>query len=238
MIVFNGVALEQVAPVRIVDIHVSSIQMSVVARQRPVAWGADFVRLTGGSRAVSIEFALLTDDRETRQNQLAAITRWARSDAPGTLTLPNRRGVHLEAICTTLPEPSLRQWWESKLRLVFTTYDNPYWTSDAEKSISCGSSFVVLGDAPPLMRIERTLSSAASNQTYSNSFETMTFSSIPAGAMVIDLNRQTAEITSGSPAVISSFMGNYSFSSSFLIPRTGAQLIFGTGTVKWRERWS
>lgn len=125
MIVFNGVALEQVAPVKIVDIRVAPISMSVTARQRPVRWGADFVRVTGGSRTVSIEFALLTDDRETRQNQLAAITRWARSDTPGRLTLPNRRGAYLEAICTALPEPSLRQWWESKLRIVFTTYDNP-----------------------------------------------------------------------------------------------------------------
>lgn len=236
MIVFNGVALEQVAPVKVVDILVSPIQMSAVARQRPVTWGADFVRMSGGSRTVSIEFALLTDDRETRQNQLAAITRWARSDVPGRLEIPNRRGVYLEAICTALPEPSLRQWWESKLRVVFTTYDNPYWTSVGEKSAACGTQFTVLGDAPPLMRIERTLSSAVSStQTYSNGSESMSFSAIPAGNMVIDLNRQTAAVTNGTTTT--SIMNNYSFASSFLIPRTGAQTITGTGTVKWRERW-
>ena len=184
---------------------------------------------------MSIEFALLTDDRETRQNQLAAITRWARSDKPGRLEVPNRRGVYLEAICTALPEPSLRQWWESKLRIVFTTFDNPYWTSVGEKSVACGTAFVALGDAPPLMRIERTLSGAASNQTYSNGSESMVFSSIPAGNMVIDLNRQTAAVTSGTTT--SSIMGSYSFASSFIVPRTGAQTITGTGTVKWRERW-
>ena len=231
MIVFNGVALEQVAPVKIVDIRVSPIQMTPTARQRPVTWGADFVRMGGGSRTVAIEFAVLTDDRDTRQNQLAAITSWARSDKPGKLMLPNRRWVYLEAICTALPEPSLRQWWESKLRLVFTTFDNPYWTSIAEKSVACGTAFTVLGDAPPLMRIERTLSASASNQSYSNGAQTMTFSSIPAGSMVIDLNRQTAAVGT------SSIMGNYSFSSSFIIPKTGTQTITGTGTVKWRERW-
>ena len=231
MIVFNGVALEQVAPVKIVDIRVSPIQMTATARQRPVTWGADFVRMGGGSRTVAIEFALLTDDRETRQNQLAAITSWARSDKPEKLMLPNRRGVYLEVICTALPEPSLRQWWESKLRLVFTTFDNPYWTSIGEKSVACGTAFVVLGDAPPLMRIERTLTSSASNQSYSNGSQTMTFSSIPSGSMVIDLNRQTAAVGT------SSIMGNYSFSSSFIIPKTGTQTITGTGTVKWRERW-
>lgn len=231
MITFNGVALEQVAPVKIVDIRVSPIQMTATARQRPVTWGADFVRMGGGSRTVAIEFALLTDDRETRQAQLAAITSWARSDAPGKLMLPNRRGVYLEAICTALPEPSLRQWWESKLRIVFTTYDNPYWTSVGEKSVACGTAFAVLGDAPPLMRIENTFSSAASNQSYSNGSETMTFSTIPAGNLVIDLNRQTAAVGT------SSIMSYYAFASSFIIPKTGSQTITGTGTVKWRERW-
>lgn len=231
MIVFDGTALEQVAPVKIVDIRVSPIAMTPVARQRPITWGADFVRMGGGSRTVAIEFALLTDDRDTRQNQLAAVTSWARSDKPGKLTLPNRRGAYLEVICTALPEPSLRQWWESKLRIVFTTYDNPYWTSVAEKSVACGTAFTALGDAPPLMRIERTLSAAATNQTYSNGSESMTFSSIPAGDLVIDLNRQTAAVDG------STIMSAYTFGSSFLVPGTGAQTITGTGTVKWRERW-
>lgn len=231
MILFNGVALEQVAPVKIVDIRVSPIQMTATARQRPVQWGADFVRMTGGSRTVDIEFALLTQHRDTRQHQLQAVTRWARSDAPGRLDIPNRRGAYLEAICTALPEPSYRQWWESKLRVVFTTFDNPYWTSIAEKSAACGTPFVALGDAPPLMRITRTLSSAAANQTYSNGSESMTFSAIPAGELIIDLNRQTAAVGG------ESIMGAYAFGSSFLLPRTGAQTITGTGTVTWRERW-
>ena len=231
MIVFNGVALEQVAPVKTVDILVSPIQMTATARQRPVTWGADFVRMTGGSRTVSIEFALLTENRDDRQRQLQEITRWARSDAPGKLELPNRRGVYLGAICTGLPEPSLRQWWESKLRLVFTTMGNPYWTAIDEKSVACGTQFAALGDAPPLMRIERTLSAAASNQTYGNGSESMTFSTIPAGNMVIDLNRQTAAVGN------TNIMQYYAFDSSFLIPRTGIQTITGTGTVKWRERW-
>lgn len=232
MIVFGGIALEQVAPVKIVDILVSPIQMTAVARQRPVTWGADYVRMTGGSRTVSIEFALLTENRDQRQTQLREITRWARSDAPKRLELPNRRGVYLEAVCTALPEPSLRQWWESKLRIVFTTFDNPYWTSIEEKSIACGTAFVVLGDAPPLMKIVRTLDAkATTDQVYSNSHETMTFSEIYAGNMTIDLNRQTADVNGVN------IMYAYTYNSSFLLPRLGAQTITGTGTVKWRERW-
>lgn len=128
--------------------------------------------------------------------------------------------------------PSVRQWWESKLRLVFTCFDDPYWISKAEKSVACGTQFVAHGDAPPLMRIERTVSgSVASNQTYSNGVQSMTFSTIPVGDMVIDLNRQTAAVGN------SSIMQYYQASGSFIIPRTGVQTITGTGTVKYRERY-
>lgn len=231
MILFNGVALEQVAPVKIVDILVSPIKMTATARQRPVTWGADFVRMTGGSRTVTIEFALLTQGADTRQTQLQEITRWARSDAPGRLEIPNRRGVYLEAICTALPEPSLRQWWESKLRIVFTTFDNPYFTSITEKTTACGTEFTVLGDAPPLMRITRTLTEREYDQVYSNGTETMTFDEISTGFLLIDLNRQTAVLRS------SSIMRHFTFGSKFIIPRTGTQTITGNGVVRWRERW-
>ena len=80
------------------------------------------------------------------------------------------------------------------------------------------------------MRIERTVSgSAASNQSYSNSIQTMTFSSIPVGDMVIDLNNQTAAVGT------SSIMQYYIPTGSFIIPKTGTQTITGTGTVKYRE---
>lgn len=231
MIYFNGTALESVAPVKIDDIRVSPIQLSAVSRQRPVRFGADFVRMQGGSRSVAITFALLTNDLGIRQKQLQAITKWARTDEPKRLTLPYHDNVYLDCICTSLPEPSTRQWWESPLTIAFTTFDNPYWTATYEKSIACGSAFTVLGDAPPLMQIKRTLSSTASNQSYSDGTNTMTFSSIPTGDMVIDLNHQTASVGTAS------IMQYYTFASAFIQPKTGAQTITGTGTVYWRERW-
>ena len=237
MITFNGVSLEQVAPVRIVDVRVSPIQMTAQARQRPIAWGADFVRLGGGNRTVAIEFAVLTMDRAKRMDELAAVVKWARTDEPKKLTISERRGQYLECICTSLPEPSLRQWWESKLRIVFTTFDNPYWTSNAEKSIACGTAFNALGDAPPLMRIERTLSSATTaTQTYSNGSQSMAFSQLPAGNLVIDINKQLATVTSGT--TVTNVIQYYTFGSTFLEPKNGSQTISGTGTVYWRERWS
>lgn len=230
MIWFNGAALEGVAPVKIVDILVSPIPLNPVARQRPIQWGADYVRMGGGERTVAITFALLTENRDERQEQLTQISRWALSDSPAPLMLPNHDGRYLNAVCTQLPEPSLRQWWESKLRIVFTAFD-PYWVSMYEHSATCGTAIFVNGDAPPLMRIERALSEAATSQSYSDGANTATFSTIPAGALVIDLNKQIAAVNG------TSIMSGYQFGGAFPVPRIGSQTITGTGTVYWRERW-
>ena len=231
MIYFNGVALESVAPVMVEDVRISPIQLGVTARQRPIQPGADFVRVTDGLRTVAITFGLLTQGTEDRQRQLDAVKAWARSDQPQRLDLPYHEGVHLVALVTELPEPSMRQWWESKLRMVFTCYD-PYWRANTEHSASCGASFTVLGDASPLMRIENTLADAATDQAYTRGDESMTFSAIPAGKLTIDLNAQTAAVDGVS------IMDKYSFGSTFLTPQTGSQTITGTGTVCWRERWA
>lgn len=232
MIYLGDEALESVAPVLIEDVRVSPIQLTPVARQRPIRFGADFVRLSGGTRTVAITFGLPTEDMDLRALQLSDVSRWARADEAKPLRLPGHDGVYLEAICTALPEPSTRQWWESKLRLVFTCFDNPYWTGIEQKSAACGTAINVLGTAPPLMRITRTLASAASNQSYSRDGETMSFSTIPAGNLVIDLERQTAAVDGVSIMQYFPMTG-----ATFLRPKTGAQTITGTGTITWRERW-
>ncbi len=232
MIYLGDEALESVAPVLIEDVRISPIQLTPVARQRPVRFGAQFVRLSGGTRTVAITFGLLTEDMDLRALQLMDIARWARADEAKPLRLPGHDGVYLEAICTALPEPSTRQWWESKLRLIFTCFDNPYWTGIEQKSAACGTAFNVLGTASPLMRITRTLASAATNQSYSRDGETMSFSTIPAGNLVIDLERQTAAVDGTSIMQYFPMTG-----ATFLRPKTGLQTITGTGTITWRERW-
>ena len=231
MIIFNDVALNSVAPVMVEDIKISPISMSATARQRPIKWGADFVRMTGGTRTVTITFGLLTEDISERADQVREITRWARSAAPGKLMLPGHDGVYLEVVCTGLPEPSARQWWESRLRIVFQTFDNPYWTGIEEHDGACGSAIMVMGSAPPLMRVRAAFDQTVTNRTYGIGTETMTFSSLPAGTLTIDFNKQTADV--GGTSVMSAF----SFGSVFPEPRTGAQTVTGIGRVKWRERW-
>lgn len=232
MIVFDSVSLDSVAKVMIEDVKVNPIQYDDVTRVRAISPGSVFVRSRAGTRTVAITFALPDDDKIHRQASLLAISQWAKTDNEYKLELPGHPEHYLMAVCTSKPEPSLRMWWESKLRLVFTCFDNPFWNAKAEKSVSCGTAFTVLGDAPPLMRIERTVSgSAVANQSYALDGRTMLFSTIPVGSMVIDLNKQTAGVGS------SNLMTNYNINSRWIVPRTGNQTITGTGTVKYRERW-
>lgn len=231
MICFDGVDILSVAPVKIVDILVSSVELEAISKGRAIVGGSDFVRIHDGTRTVQVTFAILEDDPIKRMAYLNSLRIWAKRDAEYTLEIAFVPDKYLEAVCTKFPDPSIRQWWESDLTITFTCFNNPYWTSKAERTVACGTEFIVLGDAQPLMRIERVLESDATNQSYSNGQETMTFSTIPQGEFVIDLNKQTATVGN------SSVMNYYSFTSRFIVPKTGIQTITGTGIVKFRERW-
>lgn len=232
MIIFDGVSLDSVANVKIEDIRVAPIRLNPVTRPRAIQYGSEFVRMGGGDRTIAITFALFDMNKVSRHESLMNISQWAKTDKEYILELPTDPHRYLQCVCTSKPEPSTRQWWESKLRLVFTCYSNPYWTSKAEKAVTCGTQFNVLGDAPPLMQIRRTVTSAQTNKSYSNGTQTMTFSNIPAGAMVIDLNKQTAVCGS------TDLMQYYAPAGAFIIPQTGVQTITGTGGVFWQERWA
>lgn len=231
MIIFNGVSIDSAAPVRIEDIRVSPINYSPLVRPRAIRFGSEFVRMGGGEGTVTISFALLEKDIINRHEAIMSLSKWARTDAEYKLELPTDPNKYLMCVCTSKPEPSTRSWWENKLKLTFTCYSDPYWISKQERNVACGTQFVALGDAPPIMRITRTLDSSASNQSYSDGTNTMTFSTIPAGDMVIDLNNQTAAVGT------TSIMQYYQASGTFIIPKTGAQTITGTGTVRFRERF-
>lgn len=231
MIVFNGVSLSSVAPVMIEDIKVSPIKYSPVVRPRAIRFGSEFVRMGGGERTVVVTFAILEKNKVMRQEAFRNLSMWAKTDAEYKLELPQEPVRFLQCVCTGKPEPSTRAWWENKLRVTFTCYSNPYWTAKAENSVACGTSFFVHGDAPPLMQVRRTLSSAASNQSYGDGTHTMTFNTIPAGDMVIDLNAQTAAVGN------TSIMQYYRPAGAFIVPKVGTNNITGTGTVYYRERW-
>lgn len=230
MIIFNGVDLEEIAPVKIVDIFVSPIQAQPVARQN-YGIGQNFVRMTGGQRTITVTFGLLVEDKDERFSLLDTIKEWARPWEECPLILPMYEGRHFDCRCTAYPEPSYREWWESTLRLVFTTFENPYLTSNDEIRANTNDDLTIGGTAPPLVRIERRLSAAVANQTYACNGKSMFFSQIPAGSLKIDLNKQTAEVSGTS---IMQYLGK---TSRFITPVNGSMRITGTGTIIYRERW-
>lgn len=229
MIIFNGAALESIAPVKIEDIRIGPIIQTPVARDRPIRAGAAFIRAHEGTRSVNITFALMVEDTQTRQQYLDAITAWALTEQPAALLLPNHTGRMLRALCTGLPEPSMRQWWEARLNLAFTAYD-PYFYAVEEKSAACGDAFYIRGNGAPEVRITATLA-AQTDLTYTDGTNTMTFTDVPAGELEINLTKQTAQVDGVS------IMDCFGFTSRFIIPKTGANTITGTGTVRWREAW-
>lgn len=231
MIVYNGVSLDSVARVSVEDIRVSPIRYNPVVRPRAVRFGADFVRMGGGERTVTISFALLDKDPVTRQAALLALSQWARTDDEYALELPIDPLRCLVCVCTAKPEPSARAWWENKLKMVFTCYDNPYWTDKQATTVLCGTSVNIGGNAPPLMQITNTFAEAAANVEYTDGIHTMVFSEIPAGEMTIDLNRQTAAVD------VVSIMGAFNPTGRFIKPATGAFMITGTGSVTYQQRW-
>lgn len=231
MISFDGIDILSVANVKIEDVRVSAIQLSPLARARSTSAGSVFVRNRPGTRTVSVTFALLKQDRASRQAALMAVSAWAKTDREYKLELPGHPDHFLYAVCTAKPDPSLRQWWEAKLKIVFTCYNDPFWNDKVEKSIACGTEFFVLGDAPPRMRIERTLAADASDQSYTMDGKTITFSTIPEGDMVIDLNAETAKVGS------TNIMQYYAITSRWPDLHPGVNEVTGTGTVRYRERW-
>lgn len=231
MINYNGVDLTDVVPVKIEDIHVSPIQLNPVARQRAIQWGADFLRMGGGIRKITVTFALLESDINVRASFEQELRDWAKTDKEYVLHLPQFDDRHLEAVVTQLPDFSYRKWWENKLVIEFTCFNNPYWTSNELISVPCGTVFNIGGSAQPLITIERN-GGKLTNQTYASREASMIFNEIPSGALVIDLNRQTAAIGK------TSIMKYYRTSSTWIVPKTGAnQLITGNGTIIIRERW-
>lgn len=230
MINFNGVDLTDVAPVSIDDIKIGNMNAQANTRQR-VGLGQDFIRMTGGQRTISITFALLIENKEERFQYLQAIKEWARPWDECPLILPQDETKHFDCRCTGYPEPSYRQWWESKLKLTFTTFENPYWTSNDEIRAAMNQQFSIGGTAPPMMMIERRLTSRVANQTYAANGQSMFFSQIPAGQLVIDLNKQTAAVSGAS------IMQYFGKTSKFIEPVTGNITVTGNGTIIYRERW-
>ncbi len=232
MLLFDGVALESVAPVRIDDIVVSPVTQAATVVDRAVLSGADFVRIRGKTRTITITFAILTNDMQNRATYMQSVRRWAAKAQPCRMMLPDRIGQYIMAVCTTPPSLSLRKWWET-VKMVFTSYE-PFFESTGENSSACGTPFMVNGSAEPRMQIRENISQALDAPSWVwNGKKTISLSgTVGPGALVIDLTRQMITLNG------QSIMSSYVFpDSDFFAPQIGYNNITGPGRVFWRERW-
>lgn len=232
MLLFDGVALESVAPVRIDDIVVSPVTQAATVVDRAVLSGADFVRIRGKTRTITITFAILTNDMANRATYMQAVRRWAAQGQPCQMMLPDRIGQYIMAVCTTPPSLSLRKWWEVD-KMVFTSYE-PFFEATGENSSPCGTPFMVNGSAEPRMQIRATLTQALTSPSWVwNGKKTIFLSgTVGPGTLVIDLTRQVITLNG------QSIMASYIFpNSDFFAPQIGYNNITGAGRVYWRERW-
>lgn len=231
MVIYHGVALEDVIPARILDVKVSSIKTKVTARDRAVMDGAVFVSRRGESRTVTVLFTVLERDMTLRAEHAQKLRAWATADKPAPLTVPQRAHQRLMAVCTALPDVSGRDWWE-QLSMTFTAYD-PYFVDAAQKMVPCGLPFLVEGSGPPEIFLRAALEEAITAPDWSlDGAKTLGLTgSVGPGALEIDFGSQSITLNGDS------IMDRYAFGSTFFDIGPGPHTVTGTGALYWRERW-
>lgn len=232
MLIYNGAALEDIAPAQIVDITVSPVKQKVTSRSRAILSGEDFVRIRGETRTIKVTFALLTQDADARAAQAQAVRRWSAATQPQRLLLPDRQTQYINAVCTAPPEISIREWWKV-CNMTFTAYD-PFFADTDEHSVSCGTGFEVSGSSAPDMRIQADLLVAVPTPSWIWNDQKAIFLSgaVGPGHLIIDLTHQTITLDGVS------IMTQYKWVvSDFFAPQLGFNVIDGRGRVYWRERW-
>lgn len=234
MVEFNGVALEDVTPARVVDIAVASPEVQVTSQSQPLLDGARFIRRVRGVRTVAVSFVLMEEDPLRRRRQLEALIAWLSPAEPVPLRhTPEEKG-HLMAVCTQYPDASSRQFWEV-LTMVFTAFDPAYISCSPAIQPVTAPAMVVHGE-PPRMRIEQDIAAPLASPRWTLGAEHLHLQGpVGVGKLVIDFDRQTVELSG------QSILNQLTMDSRFFTLRRGANRITveggAGGTLTWWERW-
>ena len=234
MVEFNGIEINQVAPVNVLDVVISAAPVNVATLDVPLLVGSKFVRRKIGTRTVTVTFVLMEEDEEARRRYLADIVEWATSDQEQVLkSTPDANG-HLMAVCSQYPEQSSKQYWEV-LTLAFTASD-PRYIENNEHTESASGEISVTKKQAPLFRIEQTISSAISDATWRLGSEFVKLSGqVSPGKLVIDFDRESVTLNGESVAekvTIDSTFFKLSQGKNKIVCENGAG-----GSAYWRERW-
>lgn len=234
MVEFDGVELCDVAPVRVMDVFVSSPSVEVTALDVPLRAGAHFVRRKLGMRTVTATFVLLEPDEEKRRRYLADIVAWASSERECRLRSTPELEGYLMAVCSQYPDQSSREFWEV-LTLVFTAVD-PRYTGCAENVCPVSGRICVTRHEQPALVIRQTVDRPLSSPAWRLGDDCVRLSGqVLPGELTIDFDCQSVMLNGDSIA------GQVTIESTFFSLQRGANQIIcenGAGGVAyWRERW-
>ena len=233
MLRFNGIDITDISDALETLVKVSTPEIILDSIPTAIADGEQFARLRYGKRSITLEFTIFETDMQLRTSILRDIKAWGVSRTPLHLEVPQEDNGYLIAICTQLPTDNADRPTDD-IEMVFTALD-PYYYSRAEKLASVSSRALVLHDTEPNWRIEQAVTAELTSPSWSINGKTLTFTTIPAGALVLDGNTETATLDGGT--ILTALSGD----SRFPQLAKGANQIEvangAGGTIYWRERW-
>ena len=141
---FNGIALEDIAPVIISGVYIDPPKVSPKWEDKPIYSGSHFIRTRYENRKITIRFYLPVKDAEQRAEYIAAIAGWAHSTTLKKLETSKRQGKYIMAMLSKLPSPS-EEKWEEMLDIQFESGD-PFFVDSEYKIAPVGTSFQVNSD--------------------------------------------------------------------------------------------
>lgn len=233
MVEFDGVELNDIAPVNVLDVIVSAPPVELVTQNIPLMDGARFVRRKRGMRTVTVPFVLMEQDEEVRRGHITDIISWASKGELCKLRGTPEPCGHLMAVCTQYPDQKSREFWEV-LSLVFTALD-PRYIGCAEYAQDIAEPVYISREDEPMVRIEQQVESTLTNPTWKLNDAYIKLTSVSPGVLVIDLDRQTATLNG------ESLGENVTLDSTFFQLQRGENQIECSngagGVVRFRERW-
>lgn len=135
----NGVSLSGLDKrICVLDVQEDAPEVAFVTHA--LARGGQRQQQLRRSLTVHIHFAIHETNPSRRKAVLQAICAWAMPG--GTLTLADRPGKHLQAVCTAMPAIATEDW-TAPMTLAFTTTHCPWW-EDASPTTVSGSGSMTL----------------------------------------------------------------------------------------------
>ena len=235
MVTFDGVTLSEILPqVEFVDISIGSPSIETVTRDMPGRPGSFYVRNRYGMRNIVLTLSLELPDELFRSAARNTLFAWCSKTEPKWLQLEQVPGRHLIAVCTSLPDFSVRDWWED-IQITFTAID-PFFIDDTEKSANVGEPLTITGDTNALAVIRQTQIESAPNPKWiMDAGAFLQLDTLINGDIVIDFDAGYIE-NDGTPV-----LSQLTLDSRFFIFPPGVHTLSGDGgaggTVYWRERW-